>query len=176
MWDTLRQRLMVLGVLLIVAALAGGTIAVLQMQKAIQGSNEASISVIKLPNAAESATQRAELQAKHNDLLMTLISIASNNSTVQAVTAGKNVTVVGTGVDKGGLSQEPSDVGASLLVVKALGTGVDKGGLSQEPSDVGIALLVIKADSKFFAITEDVPHKQVTAVEERACYGPLCDR
>ncbi len=174
MWDTLRQRLIVLAVLLVAAALAGGAIAVLEMQKAIQGNNEASISVIKLPNAAESATQRAELQAKHNDLLMTLISVASNNSTVQAITTGKNVTVVGTGVDKGGLSQ-PNDVGDSLLVVKALGTGVDKGGLSQ-PNDVGIALLVIKADSKFYAITEEVPHKQVTAVEERVCYGPLCGR
>ncbi len=149
MRGTLRRRLMLLGVLLIVGTLAGGTIAVLNMQKAIQGSNEESISVVKAPDPSLPATQRAELQAKHDALVLTLLNIAGKDATVQNITAGKNYTVVG--------------------------IGVDRSGSSQEPDDVGTALLVIKVDRTFYAIVEDVPHKQVTAVEKRACYGPLCD-
>ncbi len=67
MQSTLRRRLLLLGVLLVVGALAGGVIAALDMQKTIQGSNEESISVVKVPDSAQSATQRAELQAKHTD-------------------------------------------------------------------------------------------------------------
>ncbi|MGZ4904590.1 MAG: hypothetical protein ACXV5I_07235 [Halobacteriota archaeon] len=170
MWDTLRRRLMLLGVLLVAGALAGGAIAVLDMQKAIQGSN-AEISVIKLPDSAQPATQRAEQQAKHSELLMSLISIASNNSTVQTITAGKNSTVVAIGVDKEH-PQNPNDVATALLAIRALGTGV--GGLSQNPNDVGTAVLFIKVDSTFYAITEDVLHNQVTAIEERVCYGAQC--
>ncbi len=149
MRGTLRRRLMLLGVLLIVGTLAGGTIAVLNMQKAIQGSNEESISVVKAPDPSLPATQRAELQAKHDALVLTLLNIAGKDATVQNITAGKNYTVVG--------------------------IGVDRSGSSQEPDDVETALLVIKVDRTFYAIVEDVPHKQVTAVEKRACYGPLCD-
>ncbi len=172
MQSTLRRRLILLGVLLVVGALAGGAIAVLNTQKAIQGSNEGSISVIKLPDSTQPNTQQAELQAKHSELLMTLISIASNNSTVQALTTGKNATVVGVGVAENG--QGSNDVGTALLAVKALGTDVNKSGLLQDSNDVGTALLVIKVENTFYAITEDVPHKQVTAVEKRVCYGPLC--
>lgn len=149
MRGTLRRRLMLLGVLLIVGALAGGTITVLNMQKAIQGNNEESISVVKAPEPSLPATQRAELQAKHDALVLTLLNIAGKDPTVQNITAGKNYTVVG--------------------------IGVDRSGSSQEPDDVETALLVIKVDRTFYAIVEDVPHKQVTAVEKRACYGPLCD-
>ncbi len=147
MQSTLRRRLLLLGVLLVVGALAGGVIATLDMQKTIQGSNEESISVVKVPDSAQSATQRAELQAKHTDLLMTLISIASNNSTVQHITTGKNASVVGIGIDKGG---------------------------SQGVSTAGTALLVIKVDDTYYAIQEDVVHKQVTGVSKRVCYGPEC--
>ncbi len=150
MQGTLRRRLTLLGVLRIVGALAGGAVAVLNAQKAIQGSNEESITVIKPPEPALPATQRAELQAKHDALVMTLINIANNDSTVRSITEGKNYTVVGIAVDK----EEAS----------------------QGPDDVGNALLVIKVDGAFYAIVEDVPHKQVTAVEKRVCYGPECDR
>jgi hypothetical protein len=150
MRDALRRRLILLSVLLIVGALAGGAIVVLDAQKVIQGSNEEVISVVKLPQTAHPATQRAGLQAKHDALVTTLINIASNNSTVDNLITGKNYTVVGTGIDKGGSSQGPNDVGTSLLV--------------------------IKVDDTFYAIVVDVPLKQVTAVERRACYGSLCDR
>ncbi len=150
MRGTLRRRLTLLGVLLIIGALAGGAIAMLNVQKAIQGSNDESISVIKPPEPALPATQRAELQAKHDALVMTLINIANNDSTVRSITADKNYTVVGIAVDKDGASQGPDDVGS--------------------------ALLVIKVDGAFYAIVEDVPNKQVTAVEKRICYGPECDR
>ena len=150
MRSALRRRLMLLGVLLIVGALAGGAIVVLDAQKVIQGGNEEVISLVKLPPTAHPATQRAGLQAKHNALAMTPTNIASNNSTVHNLISGKNYSVVG--------------------------ISVDKGGSSQGPNDVGTALLVIKVDDTFYAIVEDVPQKQVTSVEKRACYGPLCDR
>ena len=85
MRSALRRRLTLLGVLLIVGALAGGAIAVLDAQKVIQGSNEELISVVKLPQTAHPTTQRAELQAKHDALETTLINIASNNSTVHNI-------------------------------------------------------------------------------------------
>jgi hypothetical protein len=150
MQSVLRRRLILLGVLLIVGALASGVIVVLDAQKVIQGSNEELVSVVKLPQTAHPATQRAGLQAKHDALALALIDIASNNSTVHNLISGKNYSVVG--------------------------ISVDKGGSSQGSNDVGTALLVIKVDDTFYAITEDVTHKQVTAVEKRACYGPLCDR
>jgi hypothetical protein len=150
MQNALRRRLILLSVLLIVGALAGGAVAVLDAQKVIQGNNDEVISVVKLPQMAHPATQRAGLQAKHEALATTLINIASNNSTVHNLISGKNYSVVG--------------------------ISVDKEGSSQGQNDVGTALLVIKVDDTFYAIVEDVPQKQVTAVENRACYGPLCDR
>ncbi len=150
MQSSLRWRLMLLGVLLIVGTLAGGIIAVSDMQKVIQGDNEGSISIIQAPDPALPATQRAELQAQHDALTRTLLTIASKNGTVQNITAGKNFTVAGIGVDKSNPSQ---------------GT-----------SGIETALLVIKVDGTFYAIVEDVPHKQVTAVQQRVCYGPRCDQ
>ncbi|MGZ4902046.1 MAG: hypothetical protein ACXVI3_01255 [Halobacteriota archaeon] len=147
MQGALRRRLLLLGVLLIVGSLAGGTIAVLEAQKAIQGNNEASISVVKSSDPALPATQRAELQAQHDALVTTLVNIARNDSTVRSIIGGKNYTVVGIGVDK----SDPSQGG-----------------------NVTTALLVIKVDGAFYAIVEDVPQKQVTAVEQRICYGPGC--
>ncbi len=149
MQSILRRRLMLLGVLLIAGTLAGGIIAVLDVQKAFQSDNEESISIIKAPDPALPATQRAELQAQHDALTMTLLNIASKNETVQNIVVGKNFTVAGIGVDK----NEPS----------------------QGTSNVKTALLVIKVDGTFYAIVEDVQHNQVTAVQKRVCYGPHCD-
>jgi hypothetical protein len=144
-----RRRLALVGVLLIVGALACGAVAALDVQKVFQGSNEGLISLVKLPQTAAPTTQRAEQQANYDALEKTLIDIASNNSTVQNITTGKNYTVVG--------------------------IRVDKGGPSQESYDVETAQLAIKVDGTFHVIVEDVQQKQVTAVEKRACYGPRCN-
>ncbi len=148
MQGTLRRRLILLGVLLIAGSLAGGTVAVLEAQNAIKGNNEASISVVKSPEPALPDTQRAELQAQHDALVATLVDIARNDSTVRSLTAGKNYTVVG--------------------------IGVDQSNPSQGSENVTTALLVIKVDETFYAIVEDVPQKKVTSVEQRICYGPGC--
>ncbi len=150
MQSGLKRRLLLLGVLLVAGTLAGGIIAVSDMQKAIQGDSEGSISIVKAPDPALPATQRAELQAQHDALALTLVAIANKNATVQNITAGKNYTIAG--------------------------IGVDREGPSQGPNDVQTALLVIKVDGTFYAIVEDVPHQQVTAVQKRVCYGPLCDQ
>ncbi len=150
MRSTLRRRLMLLGVLLVAGTLTGGIIAVSNIQKTIQGEGDGPISIVQAPDPALPATQRAALQAQHDALTRTLLTIASKNETVKNITAGKNFTVAGIGVDKG----EPS----------------------QGTSNVKTALLVIKVEGTFYAIVEDVQHNQVTAIQKRVCYGPLCDQ
>jgi hypothetical protein len=149
MRSALKRRLILLSFFVIVGALVFGAVATLGMQKAILGNNEGLISLISLPQQG-SSTQRAEQQAQYDNLEETLINIASNNSTVQNITAGKNYTVVG--------------------------IGVDNSGNSQGPNEVGTAQVVIKVDDTYQTIVENVPQKQVTAVEKRACYGPQCGR
>jgi len=146
---TLKRRLALLGVLLIAVALATAAITILGAEKAIQGRNKESIGIIKSQQTAQMSTQRAMLQAKHAARLKSILSIALKDGRVQVLIAGKNYTVVGTAVQE----SRPD----------------------QSMSHVRTALLVLKVDNKFYAVVMDVPHQRVTAVEERSCYGPLCN-
>jgi len=145
----LKRRLALLSVLLIVGVLAAAAITMLDVGKTTQGTNKGPIDIINSPQTAQTSTQQATLQAEHAALVKNLLNITLKDGRVQGLIAGKNYTVVGTAVQE----NRPD----------------------QSMSHVRTALLVLKVDNKFYAVVMDVPHQSVTAVEERSCYGPLCN-
>ena len=165
---TLKRRLALLGVLLIAVALATAAITILGAEKAIQGRNKESIGIIKSQQTAQMSTQRAMLQAKHAARLKSILSIALKDGRVQVLIAGKNYTVVGIAVERIGSAPRQSDAGYAM-------PDIESAPPPPRLSDIGLALLVLKVDNKFYAVVMDVPHQRVTAVEERSCYGPLCN-
>jgi len=168
MRSTLKRRLALLSVLLIAAALALAAITMLDVGKTTQGTNKESIVIIKPQQIAQTSTQQATLQAEHAALVKNLLNITLKDGRVQGLIAGKNYKVVGIAVERIGPPPRSSDAGYVLP---------HTGNAPSPPrqTDIGHALLVLKVDNKFYAVVMDVPHQSVTAVEERSCYGPLCN-
>jgi hypothetical protein len=145
----LRRRLALLCILLVVGVVTGAAIIVLGAEKAIPGSSNDYISVVK-PQTGQSLDQRTRLQAQYEERVKNLTAIANKDGRVRALLAGKNYTVVGIAI----LRAPPAPPG-------------------ERPID--IAALVLKVDGKFYKIDIDIPHEKVISVAERICYGPACN-
>jgi len=168
MRSTPKRRLALLSVLLIAVALTLAAIAMLDVGKTTQGTNKGPIVIIKPQQIAQTSTQRAMLQARHAARLQSILGIAQKDGRMQELIAGKSYKVVGIAVERIGPPPRDGDAGHVL-------PRTENAVSPPRQTDIGRALLVLKVDNKFYAVAMDVPHQRVTAVEERSCYGPLCN-
>ena len=146
----LRGRLSLLSILLVVGVVAGAAIIVLGAQKAIPGTSNDYISVVKPPQTSQSPDQRAQQQAQYEARVKSLLAIANKDERVQALVAGKNYTVVG---------------------IAALRSPL----LPPGAPPIDNASLVLRLEGKFYKINIDIPNEKVISVAERICYGPACN-
>ncbi len=142
-----RQRVALFSILLIVGVGIGASIVALGAEKAIPGTRNEYVSVVKAPPApvGQFSEQQSELQTHYAIRLTSLMAIANNDDRGQQLLADPRSHVVGIAL--------PSNPGAG-------------------ETDA----LLLRIDNTFYKITIDKAHEKVRAVEERTCYGPGCNQ
>ena len=150
MKGVLKRRMALLCMLLVIGTVTAAAIVVIGAENAVPGANTNYISVVKPQQTGQTPDQQARLQAQYEERVKNLTAIANKDERVQTLLAGKNYTVVG------------------IAVVQAPPAQPGNGPIDQ-------AALVLKLEGKFYKIDIDIPHKTVTSVAERVCYGPACN-
>ncbi|MGZ4847434.1 MAG: hypothetical protein ACXVI0_10050 [Halobacteriota archaeon] len=146
MEGALRQRLALFSILLIVGVVAGASIVALGAEKAIPGTSNDYVSVVKAPPPPPGLTpeQQSELQARYEARLNSLVAIANKDKRAQQLLAEPQAEIIGIALPRGPGAE---DTGALLL----------------------------KVDSTFYKITIDMTRETVISLEQRVCYGPGCN-
>lgn len=142
----LKQRLVLLSILVVVGLVAATAIIALAAEKEMTGTSRHYVSVVK--RQPRPLNQSSPQQAQFNELSKNLTAIAMRDERVSALLAGKNYSVVGIAVPRA-----PSITPGN-------------------PPET--AAIFLKVDSKFYKIDIDISHEKVTSVAERTCYGPAC--
>jgi hypothetical protein len=135
--------------LLILGVVVAGGIVALGANKAIPGTSNDYVSVVRAPPppAGLTSEQQSELQKLYEARLNSFVAIAKKDERVQQLLAGPRSEIVGLAL--------PSSPGAS-------------------PGAEETGALLLRADSTFYKITIDITHEKVISVEQLACYGPGC--
>ncbi|MGZ4921940.1 MAG: hypothetical protein ACXV3U_07095 [Halobacteriota archaeon] len=113
----LRRGLVLLSVLLVSGIIAGTGIIALGAQKAIPGTSNHYVSVVKAPQAGQPLEQQSERHALYEARVKSLAAIANRDERVQTLVAEKQSTVIGVK-----LSQGPSADENDILLLKVNGT------------------------------------------------------
>jgi multidrug efflux pump subunit AcrB len=145
----LNRRLALLSILLVVGVVTGAILIVIGAEKAVPGSNDNYISVIKPSPTGQSADQTTQQQSQFDSRVKNLTEIANKDERVRALLAGQNYTVVAIAISRAPPSQS-----------------------AEQPFET--ASLFLKVSDKFYKIDIDIPHEKIISVEERICYGPGC--
>lgn len=148
MRTALKRRLALLSILLVVGVVTGAIIIVIGAEKAIPGSSDNYISVIK-PSPTRQSSDQITQQSQFDVRAKNLTEIANKDERVRALLAGKNYTVVAIAISRVPPSQS-----------------------AEQPIDT--ASLFLKVSDKFYKIDIDIAHEKIISVEERICYGPGC--
>jgi multidrug efflux pump subunit AcrB len=146
----LKRRLALLSILLVVGVVTGAAIIVLGAEKAIPGTSNNYISVVKSSPTGQSSDQITRQQSQFDERVKNLTVITNKDERVNALLAGKNYTVVAIAV----LRASPAPPAERFIDTEAL---------------------FLKVSDKFYKIDIDIPHEKVISVEERICYGPACN-
>jgi multidrug efflux pump subunit AcrB len=149
MRSVIKRRLALLSILLVVGVVTGAIIIVIGAEKAIPGSNDNYISVVRPSPKGQSSAQITQQQSQFDARVKNLTEIANKDERVRALIAGQNYTVVAIAI-----SREPPTQSA------------------EQPIDT--ASIFLKVSDKFYKIDIDIPHEKIISVEERTCYGPGC--
>ncbi len=142
----LRQRLALFSILLIVGVVTGASIVALGAEKAIPGTSNEYVSVVKAspPPHGSTPEQQYGRQAHYESRLNSLVVIANKDERVQQLLAEPQAEIVGIASPRGPGAQDNS-------------------------------ALLLKVDGTFYTVTIDTARETVISVEQRACYGPGCN-
>ncbi len=146
MEGALRQRLALFSILLIVGVVAGASIVALGAEKAIPGTSNEYVSVVKASPPPHGLTpeQQYERQPHYESRLNSLVVIANKDERAQQLLAEPQAEIIGIA-------------------------------LPRSPGAEDTSALLLKVDSTFYKITIDTARETVTSVEQRVCYGPGCN-
>src|SRR5512136_1162814 len=129
-----RQRLALFSILLIVGVGIGASIVAIGAEKAVLGTRNEYVSVVKASPPGLTSEQQSELQARYEARLNTVVAIANKDERVHQLLAAPQSKVVGLAL--------PSSPGAD-----------------DEPS-----ILLLKVDHTFYRITIDTALERVISV------------